>query len=144
MSGPFDDASTPGGDRFGYAGSRTEALAAGRLHDVSALAREAGFKWDLAFARDAWDDCVRWTAEDSRKQVFQSERVRLIDVLRVCAYAIRLENPDRARMNFELARIPRDGESTRARRVTLQIAAHLGDEGEPVLTILLPPATSRA
>ena len=144
MSGPFDDASDSGGDRYGYAGSRAEALATGRLQDVSELAREAGFKWDLAFARAAWDDCVRWTAEDSRKQVFQSERIRLIDVLRVCAYAIRIENPDRARMNFEIARIPRDGASTRASRVTLQIAAHLGDEGEPVLTILLPPATATA
>ena len=43
-------------------------------------------------------------------------------------------------MNFEIARIPRDGESMDASRVTLQIVAHLGDEGKPVRTILLSPA----
>ena len=39
-------------------------------------------------------------------------------------------------MNFEIARARRDGESMDAFRVTLQIVAHLGDDGKPVLTIL--------
>ena len=87
---------------------------------------------------------MKWRDEDSAKQVFQSEKIRLIDILRVCAYTIRMADPEENRMNFEIARIPRDGESTEASRVTLQIVAHLGDEGKPVLTILLPPALENA
>ena len=144
MSGHFDEASSNGGNSFGYAGSRKKAIAAGHLFDVSEIAREAGFKWGLAFTRAAWNECVKWSKLDSRKQIFQSERGRLIEILRVCAYAIRIESPDRSRMNFEIARIPRDGESTRATQITLQIVAHAGDEGESVLTILLPLANGNA
>ena len=44
MSGHFDDASSNGGNGFGYAGSRTGAIAAGHLFDVSDVAHDAGFK----------------------------------------------------------------------------------------------------
>lgn len=139
MSGPFDDPSADGGNGFGYSGSRADAIATGRLYDVSELAAAAGFKWHVALTRDAWNECVQWSDQDSENQVHQSERMRLIEVLRVCARAIRLEDPDRARMDFSVARIPRDGVSTRAAQVQLQIVAHLGDDDKPVLTILLPP-----
>ena len=94
--------------------------------------------------RGAWNECVKWRDEDSAQQVFQSEKIRLIDLLRVCAYTIRMADPEENRMNFEIARIPRDGEAMAAARVTLQIVAHLGDEGQPVLTILLPPVIENA
>ena len=123
---------------FGYTGSRTAAIASGRLYDVSDVAHDAGFKWPVVFTRDAWDECVKWRDADSAKQVFQSEQVRLIDILRVCAYTIRMADPDERRMNFEITRISRDGEALNPSRVTLQIAAHMGDEGQPVMTILLP------
>ena len=144
MSGHFDDASSNGGNGFGYAGSRTGAIASGQLFDVSDVAHDAGFKWPVAFTRCAWNECVKWSDEDSAKQVFQSEKIRMIDILRVCAYTIRMADPEENRMNFEIARVPRDGESMEASRVTLQIVAHLGDEGKPVLTILLPSATVNA
>ena len=144
MSGHFDDASSNGGNGFGYSGSRTGAIASGLLLDVSDVAHDAGFKWPVAFTRCAWNECVKWSDEDSTKQVFQSEKIRLIDILRVCAYTIRMADPEENRMNFEIARVPRDGASMDASRVTLQIVAHLGDEGKPVLTILLPPAIGNA
>ncbi len=143
MSGHFDDAST-GGNGFGYSGSRAGAIASGLLFDVSDVAHDAGFKWPVAFTRNAWNECVKWSDEDSAKQVFQSEKIRMIDILRVCAYTIRMADPEENRMNFEITRVPRDGESMDASRVTLQIVAHLGDEGKPVLTILLPPAAGDA
>lgn len=139
MSGPFDDASDPGGNGFGYTGSRADAIADGRLYDVSEAAADAGFIWPLAITREAWNECVAWTDDDSAKQVFQSEPVRTAELLRVCAYTIRLADPTENRMNFEITRIPRDGKATVADRVTLQIAAHVGDEGRPALTIGLPP-----
>ena len=143
MSGQFDDASN-GGNGFGYSGSRAEAIASGLLFDVSDVAHDAGFKWPVAFTRCAWNECVKWSDEDSAKQVFQSEKIRMIDILRVCAYTIRMADPEDNRMNFEIARVPRDGESIDGSRVTLQIVAHLGDEGKPVLTILLPLAIGNA
>jgi len=144
MSGHFDDASSNGGNGFGYSGSRAGAMASGLLFDVSDVAHDAGFKWPVAFTRGAWNECVKWSDEDSAKQVFQSEKIRMIDILRVCAYTIRMADPEENRMNFEITRVPRDGESMDASHVTLQIVAHLGDEGKPVLTILLPPASGNA
>ena len=140
MSGAFDNTSDDGDSGYGYSGSRTKAIAAGRLYDVSELAKEAGFKWAVALTRNAWNECVKWSCEDSENQIFQSERIRLIEVLRVCAYTIRIEDPERSRMNFNMARIPRDGVSTSATKLELQIVAHLDDDEKPVLTILLPTA----
>jgi len=38
---------------------------------------------------------------------------------------------------FELYRVPRDGRATEAELTTLKLVVGLGDEGEPVMTILL-------
>ena len=111
---------------------------------MSEAAADAGFIWPLAITREAWDECVAWNDDDSAKQVFQSQSMRLTDVLRVCAYTIRLADPVENRMNFEIARIPRDGKATVADRVMLQIAAHVGDEGRPALTLRLPPVAKAA
>ena len=42
------------------------------------------------------------------------------------------------RLLFRLYRVPRDGRSTDAVLTTLKLIVGPGDEGEPVLTILLP------
>ena len=103
--------------------------------DVSDVAHDAGFKWPLHITSTAWDECVRWGDDDSAKQVFQSENVRLIDLLRVCAYTIRMADPEENKMNFEISRVPRDGESMDASRVNLHIQAFPGPEGKPALII---------
>ena len=142
--GHFSDVSDGSVGAFGYSGSRAKAISDGLLFDVSDVAHDAGFKWPVAFTRNAWNECVKWSDEDSAKQVFQSEKIRMIDILRVCAYTIRMADPEENRMNFEIARVPRDGEALVGSRVTLQIVAHLGDEGRPVLTILLPVSAGEA
>ena len=91
MSGRSDGTSGEGGDP-GYTGSRFDAIESGRIYDVSEMAEKAGFKWHVAISRDAWNEYVKWTRSDSLHQVFQTERLRLIDLLRNCAYTIRLEN----------------------------------------------------
>ena len=42
--------------------SRAQAIEDGVLIDVTAMAREAGFKWPVALTHTAWCDCVAWTA----------------------------------------------------------------------------------
>ena len=39
---------------------------------------------------------------------------------------------------FELYRVPRDGEATASELTTLKLVVGPGDDGEPVMTILLP------
>jgi hypothetical protein len=39
--------------------SRDDALRDGVLSDVSATAREAGFRWPVALTRTVWERCVR-------------------------------------------------------------------------------------
>lgn len=42
------------------------------------------------------------------------------------------------RLTFQVYRVPRDGKSTQAEVTTLKLIAGPGDQGEPVITILLP------
>lgn len=134
MSGHSDGTSADKGGH-GYTGSRLAAIESGCLYDVSEVADKTGFKWHVAMTRDVWDECVKWHHPEVTDEVFQAEKLRLIDVLRICAYKIRLDNPDTSRMPFSVMRIPRDGSSDHPVRVELVIVAHLGDDDEPVLTI---------
>lgn len=69
-----------GNNPFGpviYAYTRAQALADGVLVDVSNAAVEAGFKVPVALTRAAWDDCVEWNDEDTRRQTPQNASGRL-------------------------------------------------------------------
>ena len=61
--------------------TRAQAIEDGVLIDAGAMAGEAGFKWPVALTSAAWADCVAWTEEDSRQQVYQDESGRWWDVL---------------------------------------------------------------
>ena len=118
--------------------TRAQAIEDGVLVDVGSTAREAGFKWPVALTVGAWADCVAWTEDDSRQQVYQDESGRLWDVLYMASYAIRSSKDSGDRLLFQLYRVPRDGHSTDAVLVTLKLIVGPGDAGEPVITILLP------
>ena len=53
-------------------------------------------------------------------------------------HAIRTSRSGGDRLTFELYRVPRDGKSTEATITTLKLIVGPGDQGEPVITILLP------
>ena len=118
--------------------TRAQAIEDGVLVDVGSTAQEAGFKWPVALTVGAWADCVAWTEDDSRQQVYQDESGRLWDVLYMASYAIRSSKDSSDRLFFQLYRVPRDGHSTEAILVTLKLIVVPGDAGEPVITILLP------
>ena len=102
------------------------------------MAQEAGFKWPVALTSAAWADCVAWTENDSGKQVHQNQSGRLWDVLFLASHAIRTASGSGDRLLFQLYRVPRDGRSMEAVLTTLKLIAGPGDQGEPVITILLP------
>lgn len=118
--------------------SRAQAIEDGVLIDVTAMAREAGFKWPVALTHTAWCDCVAWTERDNRFQVHQDESGRLWDVLFMAFYAIRTATAPGDRLLFSLYRVPKDGHSTEAGEVSLKLMVGPGDAGEPVVTIMLP------
>ena len=121
-----------------YSYTRTQAIADGVLVDVTDTAREAGFQRPVAMTDAAWDDCVAWSDDDNAAQVYQDESGRLWDVLTMAMFAIRRQRTPVQVLNFELVRVPRDGHTTRATPATLKLMIGPGDDGLPVLTILLP------
>lgn len=127
-------------DSFGeliYSYTRQQAIEDGYLIDVSELAVEAGFRVPVAVTRAAWADCVEWSEVDSRRQTYQDEAGRLWDVLWMAMSAAR-RGAGVQRLVFQLYRVPRGGHGVRPRLVKLVAHIGPGDDGDPVITILLP------
>ena len=118
--------------------TRAQAIEDGVLIDVGSMAQEAGFKWPVAVTSAAWADCVAWTEDDNRQQVYQDESGRLWDVLFMASHAIRTRSGSGDRLLFQLYRVTRDRRSTKAELTTLKLIVGPGDQGEPVINILLP------
>ena len=56
----------------------------------------------------------------------------------MASYAIRTAKNSDQQLLFDLQRIARDGRSTKSQRLTLKLILGPGDDGEPVITIMLP------
>ena len=138
MSDFFDNNPEQMGVDPAYTGSRAQAIAEGTIIDVSDLGRQVGFKWPVAMTKAVWEDSVAWSDEDNEQQVPQNQKSRLFSVVGACADYVRTRGPKADRMRFRINRIPRDGESRGAQQRLLQVVAHPGDDGEPVLTIRIP------
>src|SRR5262245_19949771 len=110
--------------------SRADALRDGVLIDVSATAREAGIRWPVALTRAVWERCV--TVPPG--VVWQDEAGRLWDVLWLLRCAAGRGGPE-VRFGVPVRHDNRD------RTPPLDLLKALcgpGDEGEPVITIMLP------
>lgn len=127
-------------DKVIFTYTRAQALADGVLIDVSDTAREAGFKIPVALTSAVFEDCVRWTDADIQRRGVQDEAGRLWDVLFMASMAARRpDSRDRSSIGYELVQIPRFATpSTEPIPVHLKMIIGPGDDGEPVLTILLP------
>ena len=117
--------------------TRAQAIEDGVLIDAGVMAQEAGFKWPVALTAAVWADCVAWSDEDSGKQVHQDLAGRMWDVVFMASQAIRTARGSGDRLLFQFCRVPRDGHSTKAELVTLKLIVGPGDQGEPVVTVLL-------
>lgn len=119
--------------------TRAQAIADGVLIDVTATAKEAGFSVPVALTRAAWEDYVAWTKEDSDRQTYQDESGRLWDVLSMARLRISLAgNNATSSLLYRFLSVPRGGKARQPRKVIAKIVSHGGDNGEHVITIMLP------
>lgn len=120
--------------------TRAQAIADGVLVDVSgsSLPREAGLKWPVAFTAAAYAEAV---ALGEAPEPCQSIEGRLWDVLWLlrCANTGRLGREATVSADGTTILFPvRVLKGKRVRVVKLKSIAGPGDNGEPVITIMLP------
>ncbi len=125
--------------------TRAQAIEDGQLIDVSTVAREAGIVWPVAMTSAAWADCVEWTdATEARKgYTGQSESGRLWDVCWMLSLAVRGAlrrglDASQQPLYYSLLRTPAAGRGVMPRKATLKFMVGPGDQGEPVITVMLP------
>ena len=112
--------------------TRAQAVEDGVLVDVSEVAREAGFKFPVAITRAVWCDVVE--PDDIAKAHGESESGRLWDVLFMLHMAIKQQGMDGDMIHYQLL-ATKDG---RKHKVELKAICGPGDQGEPVITVMLP------
>lgn len=117
--------------------SRRQAIEDGVLVDVSATAREAGFKYPVALTRALWDGYVR--PGEGLEGHGQSESGRLWDVLTILRTAIRLHRGGPTLL-FDVLFLMAEpgGAAARSRLVRLKSVIGPGDTPAPVITLMLP------
>lgn len=99
----------------------TELVENGHLIDVSMMAAEAGLISPTYISKEAWLDCVEWSAEDSKVRADQDQDGRLWDVLAMSKLAfVRAKQRDYIPgVPVIISRVPRDGVSREAQPVKL-------------------------
>lgn len=115
----------------------------GDLVDVTRMSevREAGFKVPVALTRAVWNRFVEWDDADvskAQESLGQSTKGRLWDVMWMAFLAIRNSRQGGDVLFYEVYVIERDGYSTTPRSVKLKLHSGAGDNGEHVITIMLP------
>ncbi|MBI5764247.1 MAG: hypothetical protein HZA51_12060 [Planctomycetes bacterium] len=135
---PFADAPVI----FSY--TRSQAIEDGVLVDLTAWAKETGFRIPMACTAAVWHGCI--VPPKGTKELGQSERGRGHDVLWMLWLAIRRSGPTRTKLEPDSSRnediILFDVIFLQApnKPETVRLKAHCGpgDQGEPVITNLLP------
>jgi hypothetical protein len=113
--------------------TRGDALRDGVLIDVTATAREASFKYPVALTAAAWAKCVAVPPG----VVCQDEAGRLWDVLTMLRFAIRGSDAGAREVRFGV-RVRDDNREGTPPLVRLKALCGPGDQGEPVITVMLP------
>lgn len=120
-----------------YSYTRAQAIEDGVLVDVSETAREAGIRLQVVVTCAVWDRYISWDDSDTGKQSYQNESGRLWDVAWMLRMAIN-SCRDESAVRYRLHVIPRDGRSKKPKLIQLKAVIHGGDDGEPVITVMLP------
>jgi Family of unknown function (DUF6573) len=111
--------------------TRADAIADGTLIDASSLAREAGIKFPVALTAAAWAKCVAVPPGVA----CQDEAGRLWDVLWLLGCASRNQSGPEVRFAVRVRNTNRAGMPP---LVQLKALCGPGDQGEPVITVMLP------
>jgi hypothetical protein len=112
--------------------TRAQAIADGVLIDVSATAKEGGFKYPVALTAAAWAQCVAVPPGVA----CQDESGRLWDVLTLLRFAIRASKAAACEVRFGV-QVRNDNRDRTPPLVRLKALCGPGDQGEPVITIML-------
>ena len=113
--------------------SRADAIRVGVLIDVSATVRDAGFLYPVALTAAAWSRCV----EVPPGVLCQDEAGRLWDVLTMLRVAASRPSDDPQEVRFAV-HVRNDNRERTPPLVRLRALCGPGDDGEPVITILMP------
>jgi hypothetical protein len=112
--------------------TRADAIRDAVLIDVSATAREAGFRWPVALTAAVWARCVAVPPG----VVCQDEAGRLWDLLTMLRFAVR-RGKDGPEVRFGV-HVRNDNRERIPPLVHLKALCGPGDDGEPVLTVMMP------
>jgi hypothetical protein len=112
--------------------TRADAIRAGVLIDVSAVAQEAGIRYPVALTCGAWGRCV--TVPPGVE--CQDETGRLWDVIFLLACAIRRAGSG-PEVRFAV-HVRNDNTERTPPLVRLKAVCGPGDQGEAVVTVMLP------
>ena len=115
---------------FSY--TRKQAIEDGVLIDVTEWAKQTGFTIPVACTSAVWNQYIR--PPEGTKELGQSERGRAHDVLWMLYVAIR-RSQGGDRLLYEVIFL---NSKQQHETVKLKAICGPGDDGEPVLTILLP------
>ena len=113
--------------------TRAQAIEDGVLIDVSAVAREAGLRYPVALTCGAWARCVAVPPGVE----CQDEAGRLWDVLTMLRLAARGQREGAREVRFGV-RVRDDNREGTPPLVRLKAVCGPGDQGEPVITVMLP------
>lgn len=114
-----------------HAYTRADALADGVLVDISKWAREAGFKYPLAVTEAVWD--IIEPSEELRADG-QDAIGRAWDLLTILRHEVRRSADDEVHFAPLFVLKP----AHKAEPVEMWAKCGPGDDGEPVITIMLP------
>jgi hypothetical protein len=112
--------------------SRADALRDGILIDVSPTAREAGIRYPVAVTVAVWSQCIAVPPSVA----CQDEAGHLWDVLWLLRCAIR-RGGDGSEVRFAV-HVQNDSREGIPPLVRLKAVCGPGDQGEPVLTVMMP------
>ncbi len=115
-----------------YRYTRADAIRDGVLIDVTDTAKEAGFKYPVALTAAAWAKCVAVPPGVE----CQDEAGRLWDVLWLLACAVR-GGAGGAEVRFGV-HVRNDNRDGTPPLVRLKALCGPGDQGEPVVTVMMP------
>jgi hypothetical protein len=113
-----------------FAYTRAQAIADGVLHDVTLMAKEAGFRYPVAASSAVWHGCISVPAAVT----WQDEVGRLWDILNVLRAAIRCAGHTHV-VHFSVCF---QNQPEAAETIRLKAMCGPGDDVEPVITILYP------
>jgi hypothetical protein len=113
--------------------SRADAIRDGVLVDVTGPATGAGFKYPVALTAAVWARCVAVPPG----VLCQDEAGRLWDVLTMLRFAIRASKERVSELRFAV-HVRNDNRERTPPLVHLKAVCGPGDEGEPVVTVLMP------